>query len=102
MGRHSFKKSAWNIPVIKFDNDEGLAHARSQSALCVELRVANTYAGYLQSQGDSKTAEDILQQVLNQFNDSTHSSDIDAGRKLLSQLRAGEPASGPLVDATRA
>lgn len=81
---------------------EGLTHARSQSALCVELRVANTYADYLRSQGDSKTAEDILQHVLKQFDPSTHSSDIDAGRKLLTQLRASDPTFGVSVDTSPA
>jgi tetratricopeptide (TPR) repeat protein len=84
--------------VALMDNDpdsaaklfkEGLGHSRSQSALSVELRVANAYADYLHKQGDSKTAEHILQQVLKQFSDSTHSSEIDTGRKLLSQLLVG-------------
>lgn len=87
--------------AVKLFN-EGLGHARGQSALSVELRVANSYADYLRSQGDSKAAEDILQQVLEQFNDSTHSSDIDTGRKLLSQLRADNTISGALVDTTLA
>ncbi|MFT5711166.1 MAG: putative ATPase/class 3 adenylate cyclase [Halioglobus sp.] len=97
------------VAVIESDADsaiklfnEGLAHARSQNALSVELRVATAYADFLHSQGDSKTADDMLQHVLSQFNNSTRSSDIDAGRKLLSQLRAGHSACGVLVDDTSA
>jgi class 3 adenylate cyclase/tetratricopeptide (TPR) repeat protein len=68
--------------------EEGLAHARNQNTLSVELRVACAYADYLQVQGDPKTAEEILQRVLEQFNDATHSSDIDAGRRLLLMITA--------------
>ncbi len=73
--------------------DQGLTHARSQNALSVELRVANAYSEHLSSQGKPKTAEGILQQVLKQFDDATHSSDIDAARKRLSQLQADDAAS---------
>jgi hypothetical protein len=78
------------VAVLENDHDcavllfeEGLAHAHNQNTLSVELRVACAYADYLQVQGDPKTAEEILQRVLEQFNDATHSSDIDAGRRLL-------------------
>ncbi|MCB1674690.1 MAG: AAA family ATPase [Halioglobus sp.] len=68
---------------------QGLAHARSQGARSVELRVANAYASYLLDRGDVAAALDMLQPLLAHFADTTDSEDLRTARDLLARLQPG-------------
>lgn len=70
---------------------EGLAHARSQRARSVELRVATAYAAYLVEKGDIADAASVIKPVIQQFPASVTSADLQDARELLERI---EPSPG--------
>ncbi|MCB1678312.1 MAG: AAA family ATPase [Halioglobus sp.] len=75
---------------------QGLTHARSQGALSVELRVANTYARFLLDRQEVAAALDVLHPLLARFDGEVDSEDLRTGRDLLARLQpvAGRPPPG--------
>lgn len=65
---------------------EGLAQARSQGVLSVELRVATAYADCLQGKGKLAKARETLAPVLGQFKKSVNTPDIARGREVLASI----------------
>lgn len=70
---------------------EGLAHAISIGAASVELRVANSYARFLSSRGDTAKARTLLIAALLRMENTGESSDRVVGTTLLSQIESSRP-----------